>query len=95
LVLTHTPSAAARLPPRGCVCLAGHTHGGHFVVPGLTDRVLEAAKEPWIRGWYEVGGNRLYVNRGLGAGGPGHFPRVASPPEVSLFTLRRGGAAKG
>jgi predicted MPP superfamily phosphohydrolase len=89
LVLTHTPSAAARMPARSAVCLAGHTHGGHFVVPGLTRSVFQVAREPWIRGWYQVGGNRLYVNRGIGAGGPGHFPRVGSVPEISAFTLRR------
>lgn len=88
LVLTHTPSAAARFPARGDLVVAGHTHGGHFHIPGITEQVFRVVKEPWYRGWYDVSGNQLYVNRGLGAGGAGHFPRLDSIPEVSVFTLR-------
>ena len=92
LILTHTPSAANRIPPLGLLCLSGHTHGGHFVVPGLTDAILHVAGQPYVRGRYEANGNHLYVNRGLGAGRTGHLPRVNSMPEVSLFTLRRSAA---
>lgn len=88
LILTHTPSAAARLPSRGSLCLSGHTHGGHFVVPGITPAMFNLAGEPFVRGRYEVEGNALYVSRGIGAGRGGHFPRAGAEPEVTVLTLR-------
>ncbi len=95
LVLTHTPSAIDRFPSLGLPCLAGHTHGGHFVVPRLTDAVFAIGGERYVRGWYEVGGNQLYVSRGIGAGRGGHFPRVGAEPELSVFTLRGSASSRG
>jgi predicted MPP superfamily phosphohydrolase len=88
LILTHTPSAAKRLPSRGSLCLSGHTHGGHFVVPGITEAMFNLAGEPFVRGRYEVEGNELYVSRGIGAGRGGHIPRAGAEPEATIFTLR-------
>ncbi len=88
LILTHAPSTANRLPPLGLLCLSGHTHGGHFVVPGVTNALMHMAGEPYVRGRYQAAGNQLYVNRGIGAGRGGHFPRAGAIPEVSLFTLK-------
>jgi len=45
--------------------------------------------QPYLRGHYEVNGNQLYVNRGLGFGRGGRHPRVDSDPELALFILRR------
>lgn len=93
LVLTHTPSTARRLPPdKGLLCLSGHTHGGLFVVPGVTSALLRLVGEPYVRGQYNVGGNLLYVNRGLGTGRP--IPRVGCRPEVTVFTLCRVGPSR-
>lgn len=88
LILTHTPSAAARLPQRGLLCVAGHTHGGQIYLPGITAGVFSLGGEPWLRGRYDVAGNQLYVSRGIGAGRTGHLPRAGATPEVTLFTLR-------
>ncbi len=67
--------------------LAGHTHGGPVnLIPGVNfARMLG----PYTEGLYERGGRRrLYVSRGLGVVG---VPmRVAAPPEIVVFTLRRG-----
>ncbi len=88
LVLTHTPSTADRLPQdEDVVCLAGHTHGGQVFIPGLTGGLFRLGGERYLRGDYRVRGNTLYVNRGLGIGGP--MPRLGSPPELALLTLRR------
>lgn len=38
----------------------------------------------WAQGWFAVGPNRLYVNRGLGTYLPA---RVFCPPEVAIMTL--------
>lgn len=86
-VLTHTPSGADRLPEdQDFLCVSGHTHGGHVVVPGVTRWWLRRIGQPYARGMYQVRGNQLYVNRGLGMNGP--VPRVGSPPELTVFTLR-------
>lgn len=38
----------------------------------------------WSRGWHQVGNNKMYVNRGLGAYFPG---RWGCPPELTVITL--------
>ncbi|MBW4420657.1 MAG: metallophosphoesterase [Myxacorys californica WJT36-NPBG1] len=40
----------------------------------------------WVRGYHQVGNNRLYVNRGLGTYFPG---RLFCPPEVTVIRLTR------
>lgn len=89
LVLTHSPPTANQLPEdEGLLCLSGHTHGGHFVVPGVTEGLFRTAGQPYVRGLYDVRGNQLYVNRGLGFGRGGPVVRVNSEPELALLTLR-------
>lgn len=90
LVLTHTPSCAAKLPAwEDVLCLSGHTHGGHWNVPKLTQGVYRAGGQPWFRGHYRVRGNQLYVNRGIGFGRGTRLPRINSEPELTILTLRR------
>lgn len=89
LVLTHTPSAASKLPAwEDVLCLSGHTHGGQWDVPKLTQGLFRGVGQPWYRGAYRVRGNQLYVNRGLGFGRGTRLPRINSDPEVTLLTLR-------
>ncbi len=89
LVLAHTPTSARKLPAwQGMLCLSGHTHGGQLHVPKLTQGIFLRAGQPYIRGHYNVRGNQLYVNRGLGFGRGTGLPRLNSEPEVSLITLR-------
>jgi predicted MPP superfamily phosphohydrolase len=91
LVLAHAPPTAEDLPShQGLLCLSGHTHGGQLYMGRLTDAVFARAGQPYVRGRYVVGGNTLYVNRGLGFGRGGPLPRVGSEPEVALLTLRAG-----
>jgi predicted MPP superfamily phosphohydrolase len=89
LVLAHAPPTASALPAQsGLVCLSGHTHGGQIYVGAMTENVFSRAGQPFVRGQYDVNGNILYVNRGLGFGRGSALPRVGSEPEVSVFTLR-------
>ena len=89
LVLAHTPTGARKLPEQqGMLCLSGHTHGGQLHVPKLTQGLFERAGQPYVRGLYDVRGNQLYVNRGLGFGRGTSLPRMNSDPELSLITLR-------
>jgi predicted MPP superfamily phosphohydrolase len=90
LVLAHTPITADDLPEsQGLLCLSGHTHGGQVFIPGITERIYAAVNSPYVRGRYDLRGNVLYVNRGLGYGRGGRKYRVGSDPEMSIFTLRR------
>ncbi len=96
IVLAHAPPTAEKLPEDAAlVCFSGHTHGGHFVVPGLTDGIFRRAGQPYIRGHYRVRGNHLYVNRGLGFGRGGPVVRLNSEPEVTVITLRRSEPSPG
>lgn len=88
LVLTHAPPTVEKLPAHaGLVQFSGHTHGGQFVVRGLTEAIFRRAGQPYISGHYRVNGNQLYVNRGLGFGFGGPYLRRGSEPEVAFFTL--------
>ncbi|MFP2933563.1 metallophosphoesterase [Pyxidicoccus sp. 3LG] len=94
LVLTHAPPTVDKLPAHaGLVQFSGHTHGGQFVVRGLTEAIFRRAGQPYISGHYHVNGNQLYVNRGLGFGFGGPYLRRGSEPEVAFFTLRQEAAA--
>lgn len=89
VVLTHNPPTADRLPKGANVlCLAGHTHGGQVSIPGVTDLLFRSMGQRYLRGLYPVGGNQLYVNRGLGFGRGGPRVRVRSEPELTLLELR-------
>ncbi|MBU8897929.1 metallophosphoesterase [Corallococcus sp. H22C18031201] len=88
LVLAHTPPTVEKLPAgEGLVQFSGHTHGGQFIVRGLTEALFRRAGQPYIRGHYSVNGNHLYVNQGLGFGFGGPYLRRGSTPEVAFFTL--------
>jgi uncharacterized protein len=89
IVLTHAPPTIEKLPPNeGLLQLSGHTHGGQLYLAGLTDGVFSSVGQPYVRGRYDVGGNFLYVNRGLGFGRGSPLMRLGSEPEVALITLR-------
>jgi uncharacterized protein len=89
MVLTHAPPTVDKLPVNGnLVQFSGHTHGGQFVVRGLTEALFRRAGQPYIQGHYHVRGNQLYVNMGLGFGFGGPYLRRGTYPEVAFFTLR-------
>lgn len=84
LVLTHSPALFDQLAgPRAPVVLAGHTHGGQVVLPGLGSFFLPRGSGAYPWGWYEAAGSRLFVSRGLGwSVAP---LRVRCPPEIALL----------
>lgn len=65
--------------------LAGHTHGGQIVLPGVG--ALAARKFPVAFGLASRGSTSMFVSRGIGTV---MIPvRLNCPPEVALVTLRR------
>jgi predicted MPP superfamily phosphohydrolase len=87
IVLAHVPRTAEHLQDqRASLCLAGHTHGGHINIPGLTKAVFRRLSEHYLAGRFHVQQTQLYVSRGIG-GAVWPF-RVNAPPEVTLITLR-------
>jgi len=88
VLLAHRPGAWDTAAPRGIpLTLAGHIHGGQFYVPGIgwsAGRLITK----YVMGHFQRGNSQLYVSRGIGVVG---VPiRVFTPPEIELFTLRRG-----
>jgi uncharacterized protein len=92
IVLSHNPDGILRLAPRlrADVVLAGHTHGGQVVLPGVGALVTMARTcgRTTASGWVPNSRAPLYVTRGLGEQRP--LPmRVNCPPELLVLQLRR------
>jgi predicted MPP superfamily phosphohydrolase len=89
LLLAHDPRRVEEAAALGVAgMLAGHTHGGQVVLPGVG--ALAARKFPVASGRLTRGATELYVSRGVGTV---VIPvRVNCPPEVTLVTLRRAAA---
>ncbi len=86
LLLAHDPRrlAEASAFDVGAV-LAGHTHGGQIVLPGIG--APAARRFPVVFGTARRGNTAMFVSRGIGTV---VVPvRINCPPEVALVTLRR------
>ena len=90
ILLSHNPNTFDRAAELGIdLSLAGHTHGGQvtleYISPDLSPARLIT---PYVRGWFKKGDSQLYVNRGIGT----IFSpvRFGSPPEITLYELKRG-----
>ena len=86
VIVSHFPNTADHIAKLGGkLILSGHTHGGQVVVPGLTKLLVRTAGLPYMSGWYEVGGGRLYVNAGCGQSVEGIRVGKRAMPEVAIF----------
>lgn len=93
-LLTHVPDVASYAPEGWFpLIVAGHTHGAQLHVPVLKRLSWlnipgDTSDTKYLRGWYEVAGGLLYVNRGIGLS---NLPlRFGARPEVALFVLTNG-----
>jgi hypothetical protein len=89
ILLSHNPNTFDRAAELGIdLSLAGHTHGGQvsleYISPDLSPARLITG---YVRGWFQKGDSQLYVNRGIGT----IFSpvRFGSPPEITLYELKR------
>lgn len=93
ILVSHRPDTVLQLRPQSRVDLtvAGHTHGGQIVVPGLGPLLTlsEVPRDVARGGLHEVGGNRVYVSPGVGLerGGAPQV-RLFNRPAVAVLTLR-------
>jgi uncharacterized protein len=88
LLLAHEPDFADEGAATGRfdLQLSGHSHGGQVRPPFLGPLLLPKLGRRYPAGLYEVGGMRLYTNRGVGV--TLSRLRANCPPEITVFTLR-------
>lgn len=104
VVVTHAPDLVPKLPPGFALVLAGHTHCGQIVLPGMGSLFRKSPK----RGWHRIydphyrceivrdrgfgdGGRTTVITGGLGSGS---VPlRIGAPPDWWLLTLGPNGVA--
>lgn len=84
ITLAHNPETAMHLDSYPAdVCLSGHTHGTRTKFEPSPGWKLQ--KRNFHAGFYKVGKQKLYVNRGLGRLGQFLF---SVRPEITVFTLK-------
>jgi len=87
ILLSHNPDYADRVnDPRVKLILAGHSHGGQVVIPGLGP-VITPCRRKYASGLIKTNTAQMYVSRGLGVIAPP--VRFNCRPELALITLRR------
>ncbi len=89
ILLSHRPTVFPLASENGFqLTLAGHTHGGQFVVPlGNSGKGWSPASmvSAFTHGWYQLGKSRMYLNRGAGLT---FIPwRINCAPEIAVFEL--------
>ena len=82
IYLIHEPDCAAAWPGADLI-LAGHTHGGQYMV-GIPD-LLNAAGVLELAGMKTRGGVPLYITRGIGTSDFSHELRFRSTPEIVVI----------
>ena len=81
--LIHCPVLFDDVAGRVPLVLAGHAHGGQLRLPPLPPLYMPSGCGPFVSGWYERRGSRMYVSRGIGCSS---LPvRIGSRPEIALF----------
>ncbi len=82
ILLAHQPIAVQKASNFGTdLVLAGHTHGGQI----WPFNYFVYLQQPYLKGFYEYQGTRLYVNQGTGCWGPPI--RLGSHNEITQITL--------
>lgn len=85
IVLAHNPDLVKHLHQFDIdAVMCGHTHGSQFGLTGLPNEPVVSRRFHYS-GMYDVGGKKLYVNRGLGRLGKAIFN---VRPEITVFNLR-------
>ncbi len=88
MVLMHSPDRLEKLRPlRPHLVLCGHTHGGQVRLPWVGALVTASDAPPGAAsGLVRLGGLRVFISPGIGAGRIFPF-RLLAPPEVTEISL--------
>jgi len=82
ILLAHQPIAVQKASKFGTdLVLAGHTHGGQI----WPFNYFVYLQQPYLKGFYEYQGTKLYVNQGTGCWGPPM--RLGSQNEITQIIL--------
>lgn len=86
LAMTHNPDVFPLVPPRVCLTLAGHTHGGQVALPLVGRPIVPSIyRQRYAIGHIQEHGRHLFVTSGVGTS---IIPvRFRVPPEVVFLTL--------
>jgi uncharacterized protein len=85
ILLFHSPGYFSHVAGRVNLCLAGHTHGGQVRLPFAKPFWLPRGSGHFLEGWYEDGGTKMYVSRGIGTS---TLPiRFFCRPEIAFITV--------
>jgi uncharacterized protein len=85
ILLAHEPDIFPEVPPRVCLTLSGHTHGGQINVFGWKPVVPSRYGARYAGGHVEEDGMHIIVSRGLGCS---VLPvRFMAQPEIVLLKL--------
>ena len=86
IALAHNPETIEHLDDFAVdAVMSGHTHGCRIEWKVSRGRPL-VSRRSYYSGLYQVGGKKLYVNRGLGRVGKAFF---STRPEIAVFNLGR------
>lgn len=93
VVLVHEPDFARKLSEdrRIAFQISGHTHGGQVRLPFYGALRLPSWGRLFQAGFYDVGGLKLHVNRGIGT--TSWHVRLFCPPEIACFDITNTGAS--
>jgi predicted MPP superfamily phosphohydrolase len=87
LIVNHCPGNFGRITADARnkeIVICGHTHGGQ-IAPFGKALVTPPGSGPYVKGWYRLGQNAMYVMRGIGAS---YLPvRIGARPELLVLDL--------
>lgn len=85
IALFHSPAYYDTVAGQIHLAFSGHSHGGQVRIPFLPALWLPRAVGPYVEGWFERDGSRMYVSRGVGTS---ILPlRFACRPEVAFIEV--------
>lgn len=94
IVLTHNPDVYFDIVDKTSLILAGHTHGGQFIIP-FTKPIMVSSKygSDFASGLIKKTANIMIISKGLGTVG---LPvRWNCKPEITVIEFVRNGAGTG
>lgn len=85
ILMIHNPDAKSQVDGLTWdLLLAGHTHGGQFLLPWIGAPFAPVRDRSMVRGLFEWHGRKIHVSPGVGNL---HGLRLFSPPEISVLRV--------